>query len=264
MRLVVLFAVSSLVAPSVGASQTSPSQVSRTKLIVVNMALGGITSGAMQAAKGGSFWKGFAKGSAGGAFVFGGKCLIAQRSSLGYWLGREVVAVGSSVVRNASAGRGAFDELVLPLGPIWIHRDNKARTQIVKVDFAQVAVATYFASNPKATFKSWKSFWSGGLIFDDSTEIENVEAAGVIRLRAEDSDPVMAHETIHVAQDEFMSIAWGDPFEKWLLGFIPGGDKVHRYVALGLLQPMWAVADARIALWDRPWEKEAHSFDRRC
>lgn len=245
-------------------AQTQPQKIPRAKLIAINIAIGGMTSGIVQAALGQSFWKAFAKGSAGGAFVYGGKCLIAQRTSLGYWLGREVVAVGSSVVRNASAGRGTFDELVLPLGPIWIYRNNKSGTQIAKVDVSQAIIATYFASRPKATFKAWKSFWSGGLIFDDSAADSHVEAAGVIRLREYYPDGVLAHETIHVAQDEFMSIAWSDPLEEWLLAYVPGGKTVHRFVALGLLQPMWGIVDSKIDVWDRPWEKEAHSFELGC
>jgi len=255
-----------VVVPSGARAQTQPSdqRIPRAKLVAINMAIGGLTSGIIQTVAGRSFWKGFAKGSAGGALVYGGKCLIAQRSSLGYWLGREVVAVGSSVVRNASAGRGTFDELVLPVGPIWIYRDNKAGTQIAKVDVSQAIIATYFASQPRATFKAWKSFWSGGLIFDDSTADTSVEAAGVIRLTDGTYDDVLAHETVHVAQDEFMSIAWSDPLEQWLLGHIPGGKTVHRYVALGLLQPMWGIVDSKIDVWDRPWEKEAHSFELGC
>jgi len=213
MRRMLTVALWLVVVPSGARAQTQPSdqRIPRAKLVAINMAIGGLTSGIIQTVAGRSFWKGFAKGSAGGALVYGGKCLIAQRSSLGYWLGREVVAVGSSVVRNASAGRGTFDELVLPVGPIWIYRDNKAGTQIAKVDVSQAIIATYFASQPRATFKAWKSFWSGGLIFDDSTADTSVEAAGVIRLTDGTYDDVLAHETVHVAQDEFMSIAWSDP-----------------------------------------------------
>ena len=52
---------------------------SRAKVAAVNVTIGGITAGVLQARHGGSFWKGMLKDAGGGALVFAGKCMIAQK-----------------------------------------------------------------------------------------------------------------------------------------------------------------------------------------
>lgn len=109
----ILVAVSSRVA-----SAQDGEHASRAKVLGINVVIGGVTAGASQAVRRGSFWKGLARGSAGGAAVFAGKCLMAQQTTPGSWIGRGTVALGSSVIANASAGRSMFQRSpTLPPSP---------------------------------------------------------------------------------------------------------------------------------------------------
>ena len=238
--------------------------ISRGKLIAVNVLLGGAAGGVGEVINGRSFWRGFLNGSAGGAIVFSGKCLIAQQTPATNWLGRATVAVGSSVVANASAGRLAFSRVILPLGPLRVYRDNRGRKTTFKLDFQQLAVATYMETRPGTSFNLALSRKTGGIVFYDEFAVSAVEVSGVIRVYSKDVGSTFAHELTHVAQGEFVAIVLEEPLERWLLAKLPGGRAVNRYVDLGILSPVWAGLNELIPASDRPWEKEAASFALGC
>ena len=84
-----------------------------------NAALGGVAAGTLRALRGGSFWDGMRSGAVGGALSYGGRRITAERFTGAGLLGREVGAVGGSIVRSAALGGGPLDEIVLPL---WVVR----------------------------------------------------------------------------------------------------------------------------------------------
>ena len=81
-----------------------------------NAALGGLTAALIQELQGGSFWRAFLEGALGGAVVYGGKRIAVERFYAAGLVGRQVAAVGTSMVHNVSDGRGALERLVLPIG----------------------------------------------------------------------------------------------------------------------------------------------------
>ena len=250
-------------APSAAVAQEQ-GKISRTKLIAVNVLIGGAAGGAGELINGRSFWRGFLNGSAGGAAVFAGKCLIAQETPATNWLGRGSVAVGSSMVANAAAGRPALSRLVIPVGPVRFYRDNRTKKTTAKLDMQQIAVATYMEMQPTTSFDFALSRKAGGLVFYDRGTESAVEVSGVIRVWSKDIGSTFAHELTHVAQGEFVAIAMEEPLERWLLGKVPGGKAVNRYMDLGILSPVWAGLNELIETRERPWEKEAASFAGRC
>ncbi|MGK2963533.1 MAG: hypothetical protein ACSLFK_15540 [Gemmatimonadaceae bacterium] len=204
------------------------------------------------------------RGSAGGGGVFLGKCLIAQQRPLADWVGRGVAAVGSSIVSNAAAGRGSFEVVALPVGPFRVYRDNKARRTRVKLDLPTALASGYFSLRPNTSFRIETSLRHGILAFEDSVNWTARQAAGTVLLKPDPADERVAHELTHIAQYDFVATAWQAPLERTLLGFVPGGSTIHRYVDLGVLLPLWAALNAIVPVQDRPWEKEASSFAAGC
>ena len=253
-----------VLADPAAASAQEAGKISRTKLIAINVLIGGAVGGAGEAISGRPFWRGFLNGSAGGATVFAGKCLLAAESPAANWLGRATVATGSSMVANASAGRPVLSRLVMPIGPFRFYRDNRSRKTTLKLDIQQLAVATYMEMQPATSLDFALSRKTGGMVFFDRGTESAVEVSGVIRVWSKDIGSTFAHELTHVAQGEFVAIAMEEPLERWLLAKIPGGRAVNRYVDLGILSPVWAGLNELIAAPDRPWEKEASSFGHRC
>jgi hypothetical protein len=239
-------------------------KVARSRLIIINMALGAGTAGISELGAGRSFWKGFAKGAVGGGVVFGGKCFVAQRSAATDWIGNGFVGVGSSMVANASSGRGIFRKLTIPIGPLLITRDNDNGHTSARVDLPDVVTATYFGLQSHNTWMPRQTFEHGSIFFEDFHGGVDFQAARVLLLRPHADKEAIAHELTHSAQASFVTIAWEDPLEGALLTGLPGGPWIHRHVELGVLSLVWAGLNSKLAVWDRPWEKEAHSFEIGC
>ena len=235
----------------------------RAKLIVVNTLIGGATAGITAAINHRPIWRAFVYGSAGGAVVFGGKCLVAQQHSLTDWIGRETVAIGSSVVANAAAGRPALSRVALPLGPVRFYRDNASKRIRLKLDVAQVIGAAYLASERTSSMDWKESLEHGGLIIFTRGG-SAMEVAGAVRIWDRESGRMLAHEQTHAVQNEFLSIALEEPLESWLLPHLPGGRSVNRYFDVGVLTPVWGWINSLIPAHERPWEKEANAFDGSC
>lgn len=258
-----VFGLLLLTVPATSAAQEHL-KISRAKLIAANVLFGGAAGGVGEVINGRSFWRGFLKGSAGGATVFAGKCLIAEETPVTNWLGRGTVAAGSSMVANAAAGRPALSRFVIPAGPLRFYRDNASRKTTVKIDLQQVAVATYMEMQPTTSFDFALSRKAGGLVFYDKGTESAVEVSGVIRVWSKDIGSTFAHELTHVAQGEFVAIAMEEPLERWLAPKVPWGTAINRYVDIGILSPVWAGLNELIDTRERPWEKEAASFAVRC
>ena len=45
---------------------------------------------------------------------------------------------------------------------------------------------------------------------------------------------IFAHERVHVVQDDFSFLTWGDPLEGLLSDRLPGGPWIRRHLDLGL------------------------------
>jgi len=241
----------------------------------INAAIGGVTAGLLRQARGGSFREGFAAGAAGGTVVYAGKWLSAE----GFWgagiAGRQVAAVGSSVIRNASEERGALDHLMLPVGPIRVYVDRvdgwAARP---KLDLVGAGVLAWRAFSADATIDPRASLSAGTPVFMTETAPSpgwhGNNSAGVILLRQHDDigDPsierlrqiVFAHERIHLLQYDQALHTWSAPAEAWLLRRIPGGAWINRHVDVGLIVIPNLLLDMVIPYEDRPWEREADFF----
>jgi hypothetical protein len=248
----------------------------------VNALLGGLTAGLMQSARGGSFQDGFARGMLGGAVIYAGKRVAVERFAGAGLLGREVAAVGVSVVRNAAEARPSLERLMLPLGPVrlYVHTDGGLRVR-PKLDAATLLAAGFAAAAPELEWDAGDSWSTGAPVFrvedllirgradeENPTEIgaSGITRAGAIYLSdvpgldyAED----FAHERVHLIQNDQFFWMWTAPAEEWLLERIPGGERVGRYLDLNLSPLVTRGLSLTFRNYERrPWELEAEFLAR--
>jgi hypothetical protein len=228
-----------------------------------NSLLAGATAGVRRYLHGSSFWDGFARGAFGGAVSYAGRRVSGERFAGAGLLGREVAAVGASMVVNASEGRGLLETVTLPIGPLRLHVDRSApRPLQAKLDLAGVVAIAYVAT--QASSVDWRSSLSSGapvFVVRDQSLSGGRQIAGVVQLRDDTPDVMeesLAHERIHVAQYDFASLVWNRPAERALLHGSPSGSWVSRHLDLGLHLPVQGILNLVVPYQDRPWEWEAH------
>jgi hypothetical protein len=230
----------------------------------VNALLGGSTAAIRQKFQGGAFWDGLYKGSIGGSVSYLGKRIGGERFDGSGFLGREIAAVGASMVANGSEGRGILGRVVLPFGPLRLYiAPGESSTVRIKIDLPGAVLVGYTATRHSSTI-DWRSSLSAGApVFIGKTSPYSAgrQAAGVVLLR-ERARYVLAHEQVHIGQYDFSFIAWGTPIERALWDRLPVGAGLGRYVDLGLDLVVRAGLDAMLRYDQRPWEWEAHFLSR--
>jgi hypothetical protein len=245
------------------------------QVLGINAALGGITAGIRKHHRGGSFWRGFLEGAAGGGAIYAGKWVSAE----GFWgaglVGRQVAAVGTSVVRNSSENRPLFEQLMLPLGPLRLYADLGGTVPArLKLDLLASGTFAYRLLSSDARFDGDASLSAGTPVFFTDVAPNpgwyGNNTAGVILLRQEPEagparvtgDMVFAHERIHLIQYDQAMQSWSTPLEQWLLPKLPGGSWLARHVDVGLVMIPAVLLNHVIPYESRPWEREADYFSR--
>ena len=227
-----------------------PAGVGEAAFLGANTLLGGLTAGVLQAIRGGSFSDGFARGALGGAIVYGGKRVSVGRFAGAGLLGRELAAVGASVVRNAADARPSFERLALPLGPINVYLGAPGRSPLsVKVSLYQLASLGWAIAEPALSFEAGKSLSAGAPVFrarnrvilSDGDPVRGMMVGGTILLSGRgvsDEDAVFAHERVHVLQRDFYFRAWFNELEAWLVNQTPFA-AVNRYVDIDFVNQLF-------------------------
>ncbi|HEX2203545.1 MAG TPA: hypothetical protein VHG91_09620 [Longimicrobium sp.] len=259
----------------------SPRRGTRLETAGINALLGGATAGALRLARGGSgrdALRAAATGAAGGALVYAGKRVSVERWDGAGLAGRELAAVGASVVYNASSGRGALSRVALPFGPVrlWVHADSGFRVR-PRLDVGS-AVATVAMAGQRGSSLDWgESLSAGAPVFRRAAGFgvpgsSGRHVAGVVQVDDPDDplDPdevrqardALAHERVHVLQNDQAYLFWGAPLEDALLGGTRAGRALRRHLDLGLHLPLTAFANEMVDYDARPWEREAYLLNR--
>ena len=202
----------------------------------VNAVVGGITGAVTAWLRDEDVEHAFVRGSVGGGVVFVGKRIAVEEFDGAGLLGRQVGAVGSSVVRNASVGDGWLDEVWLPLGPLWIQASPRAPHRL-RVNVWDLAVVGWAATRSELELDWGASASSGAAVFrapnhrlrDDDEAIGGLTTGSVVLIGPasgeERRELVRGHELVHVLQHDFFRQAWERPLEAWgwsrLLGLDP-------------------------------------------
>lgn len=114
--------------------------------LLVNGVLGAATSAATRLIRHEPVWEGLLGGFVGGGVAYAGKAVAAEGFRGAGLMGREITAIGSSVVRNAGNGRSLLEALVLPVGPmrLYLNADSSGVRMQPRLDLAAVAAAGVF------------------------------------------------------------------------------------------------------------------------
>ncbi len=215
--------------PQAGEAQIqNPGQRPSTDLsyIGANLLVGGLTAGVASAIRGRSILKGFAQGAFGGTVSYLGKRVTAEDMPGAGLIGRQIGAIGASVVRSAAFGSGLLvDTLVMPIGPVRAYVSLlDIRNTRFRVDLQEIAWLAYNLGQPNQTLDLGASLSSGSFVF---TSVEEIRGFGdiatgraapgvlVVRLTGNGQIPpdVIAHERVHVNQFDYLKITAGLPLE---------------------------------------------------
>jgi hypothetical protein len=246
--------------------QTSGSHVVAA---LANSLLGGTTAGLIRVSDGRSFADGFVSGAAGGLVGYGGKVLSVQRWNGAGLAGRQIGALGGSLVANAGAGDGPFDHVAVPVGPVRLHVTTRGPLRVQpKVDAGSVLFTAYAAAHPSMAIDWEATLGSGLAVFRDHRPANHWGRYlfGVIlinhppgaALPDEHFDRVQRHERVHALQHDFSAIAIGERFERWFLSHVPHGSRVPGSVDLGLDFLLWGGLTVILPRDAQLWEHEAY------
>ena len=238
-----------------------------------NMLLSGISAGLTQELKGGSFRDGFTRGAFGGAAIYAGKRIAAEGFYGAGLLGRQVAAVGASVVRNAGDGIGTFDRLVLPAGVVHLYVIRGDAMRITaKIDALALGWTIYGFAEPQLDFDAGKSISFGAPTFATDNHIIDIggaHAGGIVKTGVvflSDVRPwgqdflqrAQAHERVHVLQMDQIFLTLNDPHDDRLLRSLPIGSTLNRWIDVNLSTELLQLLGRAISHHgDRPWEMEA-------
>ena len=183
-------------------------------------------------------------------------------------------------MRNAAQARPTFETIVLPLGPLSVHvrpgekRVSHASLDLVAtgwliwglneselhldVDESLSAGTAVFRTDNKLIIYSLNRFAAGGFTPAGIILQSYVPAWGQPFIRR-----VLAHERVHVLQEDWLYQTTVTGAERWLLHKLPRGQRIERYIdlngsteLLGLLTKLFPKHS------DRPWELEAIYLSR--
>lgn len=270
--------VASAQSDTLGYRAPAPRWVAQFTTMSANAAIGGLTAGIFQRVRGGSFQDGFARGALGGVIIYTGKRVVAERFTGAGLIGRELAAVGSSVVRNASDGIGNFDRLIIPAGITRIYWDRVHRRANVKLDIVAAGFVIYGVMEEDLEFDVRESLFGGTAVFRTNNKVisfgpQREHAGGLSEAGTLYRSDVpgwgkdflrraLAHERVHVLQDDQLFITLNDHLDDYLLSKA-GLRTVSRYADInGVTQGLKLLARLIPNHGDRPWETEANYLVR--
>ncbi len=256
-------------------NQRYPRWTGEATSLGVNALLGGISAGVLRELRGGSFRDGFFRGAVGGSMIYVSKRVVAGEFDGAGLIGRELGAVGASVVRNAGEGRGMFEELVLPIGPSRLYVNTQRGAVRLVPDLTAIAWTISGIVEPELRL-DWRESLSSGtpvffaddriiIISADSNHVGGLTNSGVIMLANVPAfGPDVArinlkHERVHVVQEDQVFLTITDPFEDWVVGKLPyAGGFLVKHVDINLATSLFEVIGGWLPEFlDRPWETEA-------
>jgi hypothetical protein len=209
---------------------------------------------------------------------FAGRRLSAERFGGAGLLGREVSAVGASVVRNASDARPSLDRILFPIGPVHVYIDRSAPRHVrAKLNLYSASRMIGAALAPGPHFDLGRSLSAGAPVFrtryqrfiSHGDTVVGMMGGGTIFLSGPldpENGGVFAHERVHVLQEDFLFYTWSDPIEQWVATRSRVGSAIYRYIDFGVTMPyvtqgFYGALD--IEQRDQPSELEAEFFEDR-
>jgi hypothetical protein len=242
-------------------------------VVAVNALLGGLTAGTLQKARGGSFQDGFTRGLAGGAVGYAGKRVAVQHFPGAGLAGRELAAVGSSVVRNAAEGRPSFERLTLPFTIVRVEvRTGERRGVRARLDMHAAFWTAYGFADPNLELDAGATLSAGAAVFRTSGRelvlyghrVTGLALPGTILLgdwpgrSREGYDRLLAHERVHILQQDQLFLYWDEALQRAIAPRVPGVAWAHRFADVDVaFVSLVGIGTLLLPYAQRPWEAEA-------
>lgn len=181
-----------------------------------NALIGGVTAGIGALIGGHPPGPAFLKGAAGGGVAYLGKVVAGSGHGLSGLVGRQVAALGSNVVADGGRGRPLLQEIWLPAGPAWL-QVGPARPFDVRLELIGLAVTGWALLSDDLRLDPDASLRTGALVFSGESGglgfNAGFAAGGVVAITAPGVEDILAHESIHVLQQDMVLLSVTRPLE---------------------------------------------------
>jgi hypothetical protein len=261
----------SLAGAPVARAQVSMSD--RASNLAINGAIGSAIAATHAVIRGRDPWKALVTGFGGGAIMGAGKQFAASRFFGAGLLGRQLSAVGVGVVERTARDTMVFRST---LGPLTLEVRPKAEDRVrPRINVVNAATLVIYALQRDVRLDMKGTISTGAPVFRLPIErmqfeggtAEGFQHTGVI-LIAEDlaADTrhrrlILAHETVHLLQEDALSYLVTLPVEHALVRRLPLGDRAPRMLDVGAVAPLGVIwLCTRIRYERRPWEREAYQL----
>jgi hypothetical protein len=260
-----------------------PNWAAELAVLSANSLLGGVSAGVLHRLRGGSFSDAFLRGLGGGAVIYGGKRIAVERFGGAGLVGRQVAAVGASIVRNAGEGRGTLEEIALPIGPGRLYLQAESPRVRARVDVRTLAWLLYAIHEPELRLDAGMSVSAGAFVFKTDERLiafadsahghvhaHGLTVPGLIALAdvqafgREVARRSFEHERVHVLQMDQIFMTVTGPAEERALRAVPGLRRLAPYVDVNLSSDLIRVLGNAVFTdyLRQPWETEALYFSR--
>lgn len=256
--------------PSSGNVAGTLSGRDRAAHLAVNGALGGFSAAMFALARGKNPWRAALKGFGGGVTMGLGKQVAGETFNGAGLLGRQLAAMGTSVVRSASEDTTV---LIVPVGPMTFEIRPTAVDRVrPRVNVVATTTLLYYVVRADTRIDWGATLSSGAPVFRFPTETVSTRD-GIIFGRMDFGTIVLGqkptvldtqrrmtlpHESIHIIQYDFLEQALSLPPERAILRKLGAGEGFLRHVDLGAISVMLAgVLQMHMDYDDRPWERES-------
>jgi hypothetical protein len=256
------------IAPAASA-QVSASK--RASNLAVNGAIGSVLAAAHAVVRGRNPLKALAPGFGGGVLMGAGKQVAASRFFGAGLIGRQVSMIGVGVVEVVARDTMVFRSA---LGPLTLEIRPRARDKVQpRINVVDAATLLVYVLRADAHLDVGGTISTGAPVFRlpiakmefDGGFAEGFQHTGVILMANElASDPrerqlILAHESVHLLQEDALSDLVGVPLERGLIAILPFGDRAPRLFEVGAIAPLSVIAvSMRLRYERRPWEREAY------
>lgn len=242
----------------------------RAAHLAVNGAIGGFSAAMFALARGKNPWRAALKGFGGGIALGVGKQVAGQTFDGAGLLGRQLAAMGTSVVRAASEDTMV---VIVPVGPMTFEIRPSAVDRVrPRVNLVASTSMLYYIVRADTRIDWGATLSSGAPVFRFPTETVSTRD-GIIFGRMDFGTIVLGrrptvldaqrrmtlpHESIHVVQYDFLEQALSLPPERAILRKLGVGEGFLRHVDIGVISVVLAgVLQMHMDYEDRPWEREA-------
>ena len=219
-----------LTAPDAASAQhRGPDAAGHIALVSANAMIGALGAAVSAWARGEDVSRAFLLGAAGGSVGYAGKVTATARFTGAPIAGRQLAAIGHSIVGNAAEGRGALSEVWLPVSPVRVRLPFAEAGWAVQLDLMDLTTLLYGVFTSELDFDADLALRYGTPVFvatDRAIRLGNndyvggfaisgtIVLSGAVRT-TESRRSLLAHEMVHIIQNDFAKVAISYPVERW-------------------------------------------------